>query len=84
MSITPATSGPPIAPALLTAPQAAAYLSISERLLWSLTQRGELPAVKIGRAVRYHRPDLEAWIEARKKAALAGGPRLHVQPSPPA
>jgi hypothetical protein len=53
---------------LLTSRQAAAALSISERTLWSITgPRGPLPAVKIGRAVRYCPTDLHVWIESQKQ-----------------
>jgi len=52
---------------LVTARQAAALLSISERTLWEVTHRGELPAVRIGRAVRYQRNDLEKWIQQKKQ-----------------
>jgi excisionase family DNA binding protein len=51
---------------LLTPKQAAAALSISTRTLWSLTDRGQLPAVRIGRAVRYSIRDLESWIARRR------------------
>lgn len=46
--------------------EAAQWLKISERSLWSLTQRGELPAVRIGRSVRYVLADLIVFVEARK------------------
>jgi len=48
--------------------EAARFLAISERTLWSLTQRGEIPCVRIGRAVRYDPADLREWIAARKRA----------------
>jgi excisionase family DNA binding protein len=51
---------------LLTAPQAAKALAISPRTLWSLTDTGEIPCVRIGRAVRYDPEDLRAWIARRK------------------
>jgi excisionase family DNA binding protein len=51
---------------LLTPPEAAKALAVSERTLWSLTQRKEIPCVRIGRAVRYDPADLRAWIAARK------------------
>jgi excisionase family DNA binding protein len=51
---------------LLTALQAAKALAISPRTLWSLTDSGEIPCVRIGRAVRYDPVDLRAWIERRK------------------
>jgi excisionase family DNA binding protein len=51
---------------LLRPREAAAWLKISERSLWSLTQRGELPAVRIGRSVRYDMANLVAFVEAHK------------------
>jgi len=57
---------PQIQPLLLTARQAAKVLTICEKTLWTLTQRGEIPAVKIGRAVRYDPADLRVWIDCAK------------------
>jgi excisionase family DNA binding protein len=48
---------------LVTSRQAAQMLSISERTLWSLSNSGQLPVVRIGRAVRYAVSDIEAYIE---------------------
>jgi len=53
-------------PALLTIKQTAVMLSLSPRKVWELTSTGEMPVVRAGRAVRVHRRDLEAWIEANK------------------
>ena len=55
---------------LLVKPQQAAdMLAISPRLLWSLTNRGEVPCVRIGRSVRYDLADLRAWIDGQKSRA---------------
>jgi excisionase family DNA binding protein len=56
-------------PRLLLSPRdAAKALSISERTLFSISApRGPLPVVKIGRSVRYHFADLEAYIESTKQ-----------------
>ncbi|MGZ0174306.1 MAG: helix-turn-helix domain-containing protein [Planctomycetales bacterium] len=51
---------------LLTVREAADVLRVSERTLWSLTSSGELPAVRVGRSVRYCQNDLASWIESRK------------------
>lgn len=56
---------------LLTAREAAAALAISTRTLWSLTARGDLPAVRIGRAVRYDLVDLRSFVEKQKKGGAA-------------
>lgn len=52
---------------LLTAPEAAKALRISPRLLWSMSfPRGPIPAVKLGRSVRYPVEGLKAFIESQK------------------
>jgi len=52
---------------LLLTPRAAAQaLAIGERTLWNLTNRGELPCVRLGRSVRYDPADLRRFIEAQK------------------
>ena len=56
----------PRVPLLLRAREAAAAIALSPRKLWELTNRGEIPCVRIGRAVRYDRRDLLAWIEHHK------------------
>lgn len=55
---------------LLTARDAAKALAVCEKSLWNFTQpRGTLPAVKLGRAVRYDPADLQAFIEQMKGVA---------------
>lgn len=53
---------------LLTAREAAAFLRISERKLWSLTKAHEIRCVRIGRAVRYSPDDVEAYIATHRDA----------------
>ncbi len=57
---------------LINAKTAAALLSVSERTLWTLTNRGEIRCVRIGRAVRYDPEDLRAWIAAKKSRGDCG------------
>lgn len=52
---------------LLTARETAAMLSISERKLWNLTNENEIPAIRIGRSVRYSIDDLEQWIKTKRQ-----------------
>lgn len=47
---------------LLTSREAAQALSISERKLWELTNRRDIPSVRIGRSVRYRPSDLDDFI----------------------
>ena len=58
---------------LLTTHQAANVLAISNRKLWTMTNRGEVRHVRIGRNVRYDIDDLHEWIEANKKGGQASG-----------
>lgn len=60
------TENPLGSPALLRPPEAAAYLSLCERSLWSLMNSGEIPHVRIGRSVRYAISDLDAYIESQR------------------
>ena len=62
-------------PQLLTPRDTAKSLAISERTLWTLTRQGIIPAVRIGRSVRYDPRDLNEWIEKQKAVArcMSGG-----------
>ena len=56
---------------LLSARDAAAALSISEKTLWSTTEpRGDLPCVRIGRRVLYSVDDVRAWIKRKRKVEV--------------
>lgn len=63
----PATAEPialaPIMRLLWTPKEAAAALGISPRLLWSKTKIGEIPCLRIGKAVRYSPAALQKWID---------------------
>jgi hypothetical protein len=64
----PQTTAPiilaPIARLLFTPNETAVALRISPRLLWSKTKLGEIPCVRIGKAVRYSPAALQSWIDA--------------------
>ena len=51
---------------LLTEREAAKALSVCPRTLWQLRTDGEIPCIRIGRAVRYHPADLLAWVARRR------------------
>ena len=51
---------------LIDSREAAAILGLSRRTLWTLYNRGEIPVVRIGRAVRFDPADLRAWVETKK------------------
>lgn len=66
--------GIPPAPSLALRPDdAAAALGISRKFLYLLTKRGEIRAVKVGRAVLYPRVNLERWLADRSGAGAAEG-----------
>jgi excisionase family DNA binding protein len=63
-----------ITPQLALRPkEAAKALDIGVRLLWSLTNRGEIPHVRLGRRIVYPISALEAWLA--EKARGKGGDR---------
>ena len=51
---------------LFTSSETAEVLAISTTKLAEMTKAGEIPCVRIGRAVRYDRKDLTALIEKSK------------------
>jgi len=52
---------------LLNQDEAAEFIDIKPQTLaaWRCKGMNDLPFVKVGRAVRYRRSDLEAWMEQR-------------------
>jgi excisionase family DNA binding protein len=56
----------PLEPAhLLTAPEVARILNVSRSLIYWLIQRGELPTVRIRRALRFRSEDIQDYIRKR-------------------
>ena len=55
---------PPLA---LRAEDAAKALGIGKRLLWTLTNQGEIPHVRLGRAVVYPVDALRKWLAEMAK-----------------
>ncbi|MGB9848869.1 MAG: helix-turn-helix domain-containing protein [Moorellaceae bacterium] len=48
---------------LLTVPEAAALMGCSRAHLYNLINKGEIPTVRLGRAVRIPRKWLEQWVD---------------------
>lgn len=58
----------PTCPRLALRPrEAAKALGIGERLLWSKTNSGEIPCIRIGRAIVYPVELLCEWLRAQAK-----------------
>lgn len=53
-------------PMLVSAPEAAAALGISERTVWALVAAGELASVRIGRRRLFPQVALAAFVAARQ------------------
>ena len=58
----------------LTVRDVARHLSVDEKTVYRLTQRGSLPGFKVAGTWRFKRADLEAWIEMQKEAATKQSP----------
>ena len=48
---------------LLSVREAATAMGICEKTLWTITQQGEIPVIRIGRSVRYPLEGLREWIQ---------------------
>ena len=53
---------------LMTRPDSAAYLTVSQRKLDQLVADGDLIGLKIGSCVRIEKSELDAFIAAKKAA----------------
>jgi hypothetical protein len=65
MTTTP-TSTAGLPPLLVNTREAARLLGISARLLWTLTNRGDVPCVRLGGAVRYRPESLQRLVARRE------------------
>ena len=54
---------------LVNVAEVAGYLSCSERHVWNLTARGDLPAYRLGAITRLRVEDLEAFVNANRTVA---------------
>jgi len=53
---------------LLTVSEVASYLRLAERTVREMIDRGDIPAMKIGKAYRIKRIDLESFIESKQES----------------
>ena len=49
---------------LMTVEEVAQYLRLNPQTVYRKAKAGELPAVRIGRAIRFRRSELESWLKA--------------------
>ena len=55
----------------VTVRQVAAYLSVNEKTVYRLAQRGELPGFKVAGAWRFQPADIDRWIDRQKRECSA-------------
>ena len=53
--------------ATLTIKKLSKYLNVTERTIYNLLERGELPGFKVGANWRFRREDIDKWIEQNMK-----------------
>ena len=69
-----ATNDTPSVPNLALRPrEAAKSLGVSPRWLWERTKRGDIPHVRVGRAVLYPVDGLRDWLARQAESATAHG-----------
>ncbi len=68
---------------VLTIKEVADLLKLAEKTVYSMAQRGELPAFKVRGQWRIQRVDLQAWIESQKRTRSdsSAGPERATRPS---
>ncbi len=52
---------------IMTLPEIAKYLGVSERTIYDWAQKGKIPAAKMGNAWRFKRSVIDRWREEKKK-----------------
>jgi excisionase family DNA binding protein len=58
---------------ILTLPEVAQLLKIAEKTVYTMAQKGNLPAFKVGGQWRFRRADLDAWIDAKTRRGAGEG-----------
>lgn len=53
-------------PPVLTVSEVAEYLRVTTKTVYALVKQGRLQSFRVGRAMRFHRADVEAFIEESK------------------
>ena len=51
---------------ILTLPEVALLLKVAEKTVYSMAQKSQLPAFKVGGQWRFRRVDIDQWIEQQK------------------
>ena len=66
---------------LLSVREVAHMLNLGERTIWKINSTGDFPApVRIGRAVRWDRREIEAWLAEKNAEAQKKQERIRKSP----
>ena len=57
---------------ILTVKEVAGLLKLAEKTVYSMAQKGELPAFKVRGQWRIRRVDFDAWVEDQSERARSG------------
>jgi excisionase family DNA binding protein len=69
-------------PAVMTVDELAHYLRVHTMTIYRLIRRGQLPAVRVGRAWRFRKDQLNEWLHDREMNANHGNGRRARPASP--
>ena len=62
-----------LATEILTLPEVATLLKVAEKTVYTMAQKGSLPAFKVGGQWRFRRVDLDSWIDGKTGRANGTG-----------
>ena len=57
---------------LLTADEVAEQLRVGKSFIYDQARAGHLPHVRVGRYIRFHQDDLDAWVDGQRVASTSG------------
>jgi excisionase family DNA binding protein len=60
---------------LWTVQEAARFLAVSESWVYTATRTGVLPAIRLGRVVRFDQAALRAWVRGERSGRVVQHPR---------
>jgi excisionase family DNA binding protein len=60
---------------ILTLPEVAQLLKVAEKTVYTMAQKGDVPAFKVGGQWRFRRTDLDGWIDAKTRRVQTKGGR---------
>lgn len=53
---------------IMTLPEVAKHLGVSDRTIYDWAQKGKIPAAKLGSAWRFKKSEIDRWNEEKQRA----------------